>query len=51
MQKLVLPPPCDCDNDQVAVVVNASNEARARCLDCGEEGVPTVIDGPADTLR
>jgi hypothetical protein len=35
----------------VAVVVNAANEARARCLECGEEGVPTVITGPADTLR
>lgn len=52
MRDKVMPVECGCEDENgVAVVVNAANEAKARCLTCGDEGMPTVIDGPADTLR
>lgn len=50
MKTLVQAPECPCDNDMVAVVVNAANVAKARCLECGEEGEAVQIEGPKDWL-
>lgn len=50
MKDQVLPVQCPCPDENIAVVVNAFNEAKARCLDCGDEGILTVIEGPKDFL-
>lgn len=51
MKEAMLPIECPCEDEPTVVVINAANEARLRCLGCGDEGMPTNVAPPADTLR